>query len=94
MLQAGAPDEPVEVLVCDIAMPDEDGYTTLKRIRQWEGSRDGHRLPRPAIAISAYSEREDRLRALQEGFAAYLSKPISPAELMLVIANAARAARP
>ena len=82
-----------EVIVCDIAMPDEDGYAALKRIRAWEAARPLPAMRRPAVAISAYGEREDRLRALSEGFQAHLSKPISPAELMLVISNAARTTR-
>ncbi|HET9577473.1 MAG TPA: ATP-binding protein [Usitatibacter sp.] len=85
----GAP----EVLVCDIAMPGEDGYESLKRIRAWEASQPpGRGARRPAVAISAYGDREERLRALSEGFQMHVSKPISPAELMLVISNAARAA--
>jgi CheY-like chemotaxis protein len=81
-----------EVIVCDIAMPDEDGYATLKRIRRWEG---GHpaRGRRPAIALSAFTQREDRMRALSEGFQMHLTKPVAPAELAIVIASAARGMR-
>lgn len=93
LLEASPEAEVPEVIVCDIAMPDEDGYAALKRIRAWEAAQPGPAASRPAVAISAYSEREDRLRALSEGFQAHLSKPISPAELMLVISNAARTAR-
>jgi len=92
LLQSAPRVEGPEVVVCDIAMPDEDGYAALRRIRAWEAQAEpGTR--RPAVAISAYGEHEDRLRALSEGFQTQLSKPISPAELMLVISNAARAAR-
>jgi CheY-like chemotaxis protein len=93
-LLASSPADSPEVVVCDIAMPEEDGFATLKRIRAWEAGQPQPAMRRPAVAISAYSEREDRLRALSEGFQMHLSKPISPAELMLVISNAARAARP
>jgi PAS domain S-box-containing protein len=80
------------VIVCDIAMPDEDGYATLKRIRAWESSRpQGGR--RPAIALSAFTQREDRIRALSEGFQMYLTKPVAPAELIIVIASIARGMR-
>jgi CheY-like chemotaxis protein len=84
--------DPVEVVVCDIAMPDEDGYATLKRIRRWEG---GHprRGRRPAIALSAFTQREDRLRALAEGFQMHLTKPVAPAELLTVIASVAHGMR-
>jgi PAS domain S-box-containing protein len=91
ILESSAATDIPEVLVCDIAMPDEDGYTALRRIRAWESAQPAERARRrPAVAISAYGEREDRLRALAEGFQMHLSKPISPAELMLVISHAAR----
>jgi len=81
-----------QVLVCDIAMPDEDGYATLKRIRRWE-SADAARGRRPAIALSAFTQREDRIRALSEGFQMHLTKPVTPAELVTVIASVARGMR-
>jgi PAS domain S-box-containing protein len=80
-----------DVLVCDIAMPGEDGYETLKRIRTWENTnprRGGERLP--AIALTAFAEPADRLRALTEGFQMHVSKPVAPAELIVVIASVAR----
>ncbi|HEX3098474.1 MAG TPA: ATP-binding protein [Usitatibacter sp.] len=84
--------DPVEVVVCDIAMPDEDGYATLKRIRRWETGHPG-RGRRPAIALSAFTQREDRLRALAEGFQMHLTKPVAPAELLTVIASVAHGMR-
>jgi len=84
--------DPVEVVVCDIAMPDEDGYATLKRIRRWEAGHPG-RGRRPAIALSAFTQREDRLRALAEGFQMHLTKPVAPAELLTVIASVAHGMR-
>ena len=82
----------MEVVVCDIAMPDEDGYATLKRIRRWEAGHPG-RGRRPAIALSAFTQREDRLRALAEGFQMHLTKPVAPAELIIVISSVARGMR-
>jgi PAS domain S-box-containing protein len=79
-----------EVIVCDIAMPDEDGYATLRRIRHWEATRGGGRRRRPAIALSAFSQREDRIRALTEGFQMHMTKPVAPAELVTVISSVAR----
>jgi CheY-like chemotaxis protein len=82
-----------EVIVCDIAMPGEDGYATLRRIRRWEASRPGPgRTRRPAVAISAFTQREDRQRALAEGFEMHLAKPVAPMELATVISSVARAA--
>ena len=80
-----------EVIVCDIAMPGEDGYATLKRIRKWESSRPARaRGHRPAVALSAFTQREDRIRALREGFQMHLTKPVVPAELIQVISCVAR----
>jgi CheY-like chemotaxis protein len=81
-----------EVVVCDIAMPGEDGYATLKRLRAWEAS-EGRGKRRPAIALSAFTQREDRIRALTEGFQMHLTKPVAPAELVTVIASVARGMR-
>ncbi len=78
-----------EVVVCDIAMPGEDGYATLARIRRWEQAQPG-RGTRPAIALSAFAQREDRIRALAQGFQMHLTKPVAPAELLVVIASLAR----
>jgi CheY-like chemotaxis protein len=85
---AGAEGLP-EVIVCDIAMPDEDGYATLRRIRAWEAIHGGG-VRRPALALSAFTQREDRIRALTEGFQMHLTKPVAPAELIIVIASVAR----
>jgi PAS domain S-box-containing protein len=85
---AGANELP-NVIVCDIAMPDEDGYATLKRIRAWETIHAPSQRC-PAIALSAFTQREDRIRALTEGFQMHLTKPVAPAELIIVIASIAR----
>ena len=83
-----------EVIVCDIAMPGEDGYATLRRIRRWEASRPpGARTRRPAVALSAFTQREDRLKALAEGFQMHLTKPVAPVELATVISSVARGMR-
>ena len=79
------------VVVCDIAMPDEDGYATLKRIRAWEAAHGAPR--RAAVALTAFTQREDRARALAEGFQVHLTKPVAPAELIIVIASVARRTR-
>jgi len=84
--------EQPEVIICDIAMPDEDGYATLRRIRAWEASHPGQPR-RPAVALSAFTQREDRIRALSEGFQMHLTKPVAPAELVIVISSAARGMR-
>ena len=86
-------DELPQVIVCDIAMPGEDGFATLKRIRAWEGTRPKPRPSPPAIALSAYTQREDRVRALAAGFQMHLTKPVAPAELITVLSSVARGMR-
>jgi CheY-like chemotaxis protein len=75
-----------DVLVSDIAMPGEDGYELIRKVRAMSG---GHSLI-PAVAITAYAKEEDRVRALSSGFQCYLSKPVEPSDLVSAVANAAR----
>ena len=77
-----------DVLVCDISMPDEDGYAVLRRIRRQESEQGVPPTQQiPAIALTALSRAEDRLRALEAGFQMHLAKPVEPAELIVVIAS-------
>jgi len=76
-----------DVLVSDIAMPEEDGYGLIAKVRSLEAN--GHR-PIPAVAITAYAKDEDRDRALISGFQSYLAKPVELTELISVIARAAK----
>ena len=74
-----------QILVCDISMPDEDGYAVLQRLRVWEASQE--LPPLPAIALTAHGRAEDRLQALRAGFQMHLVKPVEPLELALTIAS-------
>jgi len=77
-----------DVLLCDIAMPDEDGYTALRRMRALEEARGVAASQRiPAIALTALAGAKERLRALSAGFRFHIAKPVDPVELMYVIAN-------
>lgn len=76
-----------DVLVSDIAMPDEDGYGLIEKIRSLE---NGMLDKIPAVAITAYAKEEDRERALSAGFQIYLAKPVELTELISVVARAAR----
>lgn len=79
------------ILLCDIAMPDEDGYSVLRRVRAWEGKHVGTSLRQlPAVALTAFAQNDDRLRALTAGFQMYLAKPVAPQELVAVIAGLTR----
>ena len=77
---------PADVLVSDIEMPGEDGYSLLHRIRTRERG-GSSRLP--ALALTAYGRPEDRKRTLGAGFNLHLAKPTDPAELVLAVANLA-----
>jgi CheY-like chemotaxis protein len=72
--------------VSDIAMPGEDGYGLLAKVRSLD---NGSEPAIPAVAITAYAKEEDRLRALESGFQIYLAKPVELSELISVIARAA-----
>jgi PAS domain S-box-containing protein len=75
-----------DVLVCDIGMQDEDGYSLLRRLRALEKKEDG---ALPAIALSAYARAEDRTKAIRSGFQNHLAKPVEPAELLAVVSSLA-----
>ena len=76
---------PPDVLVSDIAMPGEDGYGLIEKVRSIESAANI-----PAVAITAYAKDEDRERALSSGFQIYLAKPVEVTELISVVARAAR----
>jgi signal transduction histidine kinase/ActR/RegA family two-component response regulator len=76
--------EPPDVLVSDIGLPDEDGYSLIRQIRRREAKHGGFL---PAIALTGYARAEDRIRALVAGFQAHLVKPLESAELIAAIAE-------
>jgi len=88
MLANSSADRYPDVLILDIAMPGEDGYAVLQQIRDKEAERGVPSAEMtPAIALTAFGHTEDRLHALAAGFQMYVSKPIEPAELLVVIAS-------
>ena len=68
---------PPDLLICDIGLPDDDGYGLLRRLRRLP---EGEKLP--AIALTAYAQPQDRDKALAAGFRAHLSKPLDPEKLL------------
>jgi PAS domain S-box-containing protein len=72
----------LDVLVCDIGMPQQDGYTLIQTLRA-----SGNRIP--AIALTAYARPEDRVRAIVAGFQAHVAKPVDASELIAVVAGVA-----
>jgi PAS domain S-box-containing protein len=75
-----------DVLVTDLEMPQEDGFSLLKRARRLAMLRS-RRLA--ALALTAYGRSEDRLRVLAGGFNLHLAKPADPTELLLAVASLA-----
>ncbi|HEY8460629.1 MAG TPA: ATP-binding protein [Blastocatellia bacterium] len=77
-----------DALILDIAMPEEDGYAVLHKIREWEAEQGGPQSKQiPAIALMAFGRSEDRLRALAAGFRMHVAKPVEPLELAIVVSN-------
>jgi CheY-like chemotaxis protein len=73
-----------DVIISDIGMPFEDGYTFMRKVRAKEAGTQG-RIP--AIALTAHARVEERLRALSAGYQVHVAKPIEPAELVAVLAS-------
>jgi CheY-like chemotaxis protein len=82
--------EKVHVLLADIGMPDADGYTLIRRVRELERGQRRRRLP--AIAVTSYATRSDREQALAAGFDLHVAKPVDPSVLVRAIARFATAA--
>jgi len=79
------------LLISDIAMPGEDGYALLRKVRGL-GPEYGGRLP--AIALTAHSMVQDRLQSLRAGFQSHVPKPVVPEELVEVVASVIHLRRP
>jgi PAS domain S-box-containing protein len=71
-----------DVLISDIAMPDEDGYTLIKKVRALD-PRKGGRIP--AVALTAHVRDEDRTRALSSGYEIFIPKPVEASRLLEAI---------
>src|SRR5215217_2833985 len=75
-----------DILISDLGMPDEDGYSLIEKIRALPSDRGGDI---PAAALTAYARAEDRMRVLRSGFQFHLPKPVDSAELVTVVASLA-----
>lgn len=73
-----------DIVICDIAMPGEDGYSLIRKIRNLTAEKGGKI---PAVALSAYADSEDRIRALEAGFQIHVAKPVDPGELVAIVVN-------
>jgi PAS domain S-box-containing protein len=77
-------DKTPDFIVSDIGMPEEDGYSLIRKIRNLP---DERQKQIPAIALTAFTRAQDRMRALSSGFQNHVSKPVEPDELVTVIAS-------
>jgi len=81
-----APENP-DVLISDIGMPGEDGYSFIRKVRMLPRASGGDT---PAVALTAYARTEDRINATRAGFQQHIAKPVEPVELITVVATLAR----
>jgi len=79
-----------DLIVSDLAMPGEDGYSFIRNVRLREARE--RRGWTPAVALTAHARLEDRLRALSAGYQAHVAKPVDSTELVSVIASLVRPA--
>jgi len=69
-----------DLIISDIGMPEMNGYDLAESLRKCDGYRTT-----PMIAVTGYTEYDDRGRSLRSGFNAHLTKPINPSHLLTVI---------
>jgi len=74
-----------DALISDIAMPDEDGYEFIQRVRKLEGRQ--HRPHLAALALTSFARIEDRMRALKAGFDEHVTKPIDPERVLKTLVD-------
>jgi CheY-like chemotaxis protein len=72
---------PPDLLIADIGLPEEDGYSLIRRVRTLPGAVRAV----PALALSAYTRAEDREAARQAGFTRFVAKPATPQQLLRAV---------
>ncbi|MBD1893619.1 response regulator [Coleofasciculus sp. FACHB-129] len=72
-----------DLLISDIGMPNEDGYSLIRRVRALEAEKGQI----PSVALTAYVRADDQKAALSAGFQSHVAKPIDPTELIAVVAS-------
>lgn len=72
------------VLLIDIAMPEEDGYTLIRKVRALPSPQ---KASMPAAALTAYARDDQRQAALEAGFQLHIAKPVDPSQLVWSIAK-------
>ena len=80
------PEAKPHVLIMDIGMPTQDGYSVMKKVRLLSRDEGGGV---PAIALTAFARTDDRRQAILSGFQMHLAKPVEAAELIAMVASLA-----
>ena len=75
-----------DVILSDIAMPEEDGYSFIQKVRSLPSDKGGDT---PAAALTAYAREVDRRQALAAGYQMHIAKPIGASQLITMIARLA-----
>ncbi len=75
-----------DVLISDIAMPLEDGYSLIRKVRTLQTDQGGLL---PALALTAYAKEEDAKKAIESGFQIHMSKPVDTTKLVMAVASLA-----
>ena len=75
-----------DVILSDIGMPDEDGYSFMRKVRSLPHEQGG---ATPAAALTAYAREEDQAQAFAAGYQMHISKPIAPIQLVTMVAKLA-----
>lgn len=79
-------DAPPDVVICDLAMPEEDGFAFIQALRAMPPPVNAT----PVIALTAFGRSEDRLLALRAGFNEYITKPVDPEQLTTIVLSLKR----
>ncbi|MFM7424523.1 MAG: response regulator, partial [Elainella sp.] len=79
--------QPPDILLSDIAMPEADGYSLIQTIRRLPPEQGGQV---PAAALTAFARESDKARAIAAGFQLHVPKPLDPDHLIRVVAELAR----
>ena len=90
-LEKALPSSPPDLFLIDLAMPDEDGFQTLRRVRALEMA-SGLELPVPAVALTAFTQIE-RERLIAAGFRERVNKPVDAEKLIAVLRGILRERR-
>lgn len=77
----------IDILIADVELPGEDGYSLVRKMRTREAERGGKMIP--ALAVTCAAREEDRIRALLAGFQIHMCKPVEVHELVKVVASLA-----